>query len=113
MKINHLNLTVTDVDAAAAFLEKYFGLQPQGGDSKFTVLFNDNGMVLSLMKAGQVKYPGTFRIGFMQANEAQVDALNQRLRDDGFDVPASTFMRGRFMYKHRVDSRSKCCAEGG
>lgn len=88
MKINHLNLTVTDVEAAAAFLEKYFGLQPQGGDSKFTVLFDDNGMVLSLMKAGQVKYPGTFHIGFMQESEAQVDALNQRLRNDGFDVPA-------------------------
>jgi catechol 2,3-dioxygenase-like lactoylglutathione lyase family enzyme len=87
MKINHLNLTVTDVDAAAKFLEKYFGLRNQGGDSKFTVLFDDNGMVLSLMKAGQVKYPGTFHIGFVQESDEQVNKIHQQLKDDGFDVP--------------------------
>jgi lactoylglutathione lyase len=87
MKINHLNLTVTDVDGAAKFLQKYFGLKYEGGDSKFMVLFDDNGMVLSLMKAGQVKYPGTFHIGFMQESEEQVNAIHQRLIDDGFDVP--------------------------
>lgn len=30
MKLNHLNLTVTDVPAAAHFLETYFGLRSQG-----------------------------------------------------------------------------------
>ena len=49
MKINHLNLTVTDVDGASKFLEKYFGLQFHDGDSKFMVLFDDNGMVLTLI----------------------------------------------------------------
>ena len=48
MKINHLNLTVTDVLAAANFLETYFGLRIQGGDSKFTMLFDDNIAVLRL-----------------------------------------------------------------
>jgi catechol 2,3-dioxygenase-like lactoylglutathione lyase family enzyme len=28
MKLNHLNLTVDDVQAARAFLEKHFGLRP-------------------------------------------------------------------------------------
>lgn len=86
MKINHLNLTVTDVPAAANFLEKYFGLQHQGGDEKFMALFDDNGMVLTLMKAGQVKYPATFHIGFMQESDEKVNAINRRLREDGFDV---------------------------
>lgn len=31
MILNHLNLTVTDVPAASAFLESYFGLQRTGG----------------------------------------------------------------------------------
>lgn len=37
MKINHINLTVTDVLAAAEFLEKYFGVTNQGGNKGFTV----------------------------------------------------------------------------
>jgi lactoylglutathione lyase len=88
MKLNHLNLAVTDVLEAAKFLETYFGLKNQGGDQKFTVLFDDNGLVLSLMKAGQgIKYPGTFHIGFIQESEAQVDEINQCLKAAGFDVP--------------------------
>lgn len=87
MKINHINHTVTDVLAAAAFLEKYFGLRKQGGDEKFTVLFDDDGLVLSLMKGGQgIRYPGTFHIGFIQESDEQVNEINQRLKADGFDV---------------------------
>jgi lactoylglutathione lyase len=87
MKLNHLNLMVTDVGAAAAFLEKYFGLRRQDGDDKFTVMFDDNGLVLSLMKAGQaIKYPGSFHIGFIQESETQVNHINQQLKDDGFEV---------------------------
>src|SRR5262245_48777049 len=89
MKLNNLNLTVTNVLEDTKFLKTYFGLKNQGGDQKFTVLFDDNGLVLTLMKTGQgVKYPGTFHIGFIQESEAQVDEINQRLKDDGFDVPS-------------------------
>jgi catechol 2,3-dioxygenase-like lactoylglutathione lyase family enzyme len=86
MKLNHVNLTVTDVPETVRFLEKYFGMQSQGGDEKFTVLFDDDGLVLTLIKAGQVKYPATFHIGFMQESEERVNQINQRLKDDGFDV---------------------------
>ena len=98
MRINHLNLTVTDVPAAAAFLEKYFGLQNQGGDDKFILMFDDNGMALSLMKAGQVKYPGTFHIGFAQESRDKVNEIHQRLRDDGFDVPPPQMHHGWTFY---------------
>lgn len=87
MKINHLNLTVTDVRAAEEFLVKYFGLQSQGGDEKMAVLFDDNGLVLTLMKGGQnIKYPGSFHIGFIQEDEEQVNTINQRMKEDGLDV---------------------------
>jgi catechol 2,3-dioxygenase-like lactoylglutathione lyase family enzyme len=33
VKLNHVNLTVTDVDAAAEFLERYFGLRRMGGNA--------------------------------------------------------------------------------
>jgi catechol 2,3-dioxygenase-like lactoylglutathione lyase family enzyme len=86
MKLNHINLTVTDVPGTVEFLEKYFGLQSQGGDNKFAVLFDDDGLVLTLIKAGQVKYPSTFHIGFGQESEERVNEIYQRLKDDDFDV---------------------------
>ena len=86
MKLNHLNLTVTDVAAAADFLEKYFGLRrAPGGNKAFLALFDDDNLVLTLMKAGQVEYPRTFHIGFSQASEQHVNEMYQRLKDDGFD----------------------------
>ncbi|KRE40909.1 VOC family protein [Paenibacillus sp. Soil522] len=87
MKLNHLNLTVNDVKAAREFLEKYFELKT--GDTRgnsFAVLFDDNGLVLTLMKSAQVSYPKTFHIGFIQESEERVNEINQRLKDDGFDV---------------------------
>ncbi len=91
MKLNHINLTVTDVSEAKAFLEKYFDLRSKGGgDNKnLVVLFDDNGLALTLMKAGrgtEVQYPGYFHIGFIQESEERVNEINQRLKGDGFDV---------------------------
>jgi lactoylglutathione lyase len=90
MKLNHLNLTVSNVLAAQNFLEKYFDMHLQQGSTKnFAVLFDDNGLVLSIMKAGhntEVKYPGNFHIGFIQTSESQVDELNRRMKNDGFAV---------------------------
>jgi catechol 2,3-dioxygenase-like lactoylglutathione lyase family enzyme len=91
MKLNHLNLTVTDVSAASAFLETYFGLQRTGGNAGMAFLSDEHGFVLTLMKAGKasgVTYPGNFHIGFFVGSEATVDAINRRLKDDGYDVAA-------------------------
>jgi catechol 2,3-dioxygenase-like lactoylglutathione lyase family enzyme len=101
MKLNHLNLTVTDVTATRHFLETYFGLQgkvnPYTGESmeggkqnrNFAVLFDDAGLVLTLIGAGKrkaVEYPETFHIGFMQESEERVNEIYRRLKNDGFDV---------------------------
>lgn len=92
MKLNHLNLTVTDVPALASFLETYFGLRPAGGgNAGFTALFDDDGMVVSLMKAGRSwgeGYPETFHVGFFVESPNRVDTIHARLRADGFDVEA-------------------------
>lgn len=92
MKLNHLNLTVTDVPAAKQFLETYFGLHTPEGDREnknFVILYDDAGLVLGLMKAAhnvEVHYPGNFHIGFIQESEARVDEINARMRADGYDV---------------------------
>jgi catechol 2,3-dioxygenase-like lactoylglutathione lyase family enzyme len=98
MKLNHLNLTVTDVEAAANFLEKYFGLRHQGGNQGFMMMRDDNGMILSLMKGKEVKYPGTFHIGFTQESEEKVNEMYQRLKDDGFDAKPPTRHHGWTFY---------------
>jgi lactoylglutathione lyase len=98
MTLNHVNLTVSDVAGARGFLERYFGLQgstdpytgaalPDRGNAGLAILFDDRGLVLTLMKGkGEVSYPSTFHIGFMQENEEHVNELYERLREDGFDV---------------------------
>jgi catechol-2,3-dioxygenase len=103
MKLNHLNLTVTDVPAAHQFLQKYFGMRDMGGNNNIALLSDDRGMVLTLtsMKVGRetaVKYPATFHIGFIQENEGRVNEINQRLKDDGFDVPPPSRQHGSWTF---------------
>jgi len=92
MKLNHLNLTVTNVPETHKFLQTYFGLRDMGGNNNIAFLMDDNDMVLTLtsMKIGneaEVKYPATFHIGFGQPSEERVNEINRRLKEDGFDVP--------------------------
>ena len=50
---------------------------------------DEDTFVLSLVKPGKattIAYPSTFHIGSRAESEAQVDKINQRLREDGFDV---------------------------
>lgn len=87
MKLNHLNLTVNNVSAARNFLEKYFGLTCGASRGNgFALMFDDDGFVLTLMRGSEVLYPKTFHIGFPQESKEEVDKINQRLKEDGFDV---------------------------
>lgn len=92
MRLNHLNLTVTDVAAAADFLVKYFGLTNQGGNAGMTLVTDTagfDGMILTLMKARASRftgYPETFHVGFFIESREEVDRLGAELRADGFDV---------------------------
>jgi len=94
MKLNHINLTVTDVRAASDFLVKYFGMRDMGGNQGMGFLTDEQdgwGFVLTLMKATEAiqgKYPGTFHIGFFIETAEKVDEVNRRLKEDGFNVPA-------------------------
>ena len=93
---------VTDVRLASIFLAKYFGLQINGGNDGLTVLLDDDGFVLTLMKIGRVgsdKYPDNFHVGFFVENEAKVDTLNHQLKEDGYDVsPAERYAHSYSFY---------------
>ena len=103
MKLNHLNLTVTDVPATRTLLETYFGLRSMGGNNNLALLSDDNGLVLTLtsMKIGketEVRYPATFHIGFGQESEERVNEINRRLKEDGFDVPSPSRQHGAWTF---------------
>jgi lactoylglutathione lyase len=106
MKLNHLNLAVDDVPEARRFLEAHFGLRPVGeGHKNFVILLDEDGFVLTLMGVGRdngVSYPKTFHVGFIQPSDADVDAINQRLKDAELDVEAPSQQHGAWSFSFRA-----------
>ena len=109
MKLNHLNLTVTDAAETAGFLSKYFGMRsaewapPASAARAF--LIDDNGIVLSMFRSRrgvEVEYPETFHIGFIQESEEKVNEINRRLKEDGFDVPPPDRQHGSWTFYFRA-----------
>ena len=103
MRLNHLNLTVTDVLDAQRFLEKYFGMRNGGGNKNIAFLTDDGGMVLTLTSAkvggeDEVRYPATFHIGFGQESEERVNEIHRRLKEDGFDAPEPARLHGSWTF---------------
>lgn len=111
MKLNHLNLTVSDASESRRFLEKYFGLQgdvnpytgqPTGAkdNRNFAILFDDDGLVLTLIRdpKAEIRYPSSFHIGFIQPSEQAVNDINERLRTDGYDVPLPSHQHGSWTF---------------
>lgn len=105
MVLNHLNLTVPDAAETAAFLEKYFGMHTMPGVEQkktFAMVMDDQGMVLTLIRAGQkggeVVYPPTFHIGFGQPNAEAVNAVHARLIADGYEAPAPSEQHGAWTF---------------
>jgi catechol 2,3-dioxygenase-like lactoylglutathione lyase family enzyme len=103
MRLNHLNLTVDDVPAAHAFLAKHFGMASIACNQNMGFLRDDAGAVISLTslkvaRESQLRYPGGFHVGFIQESEAQVDAINRRLREDGLEVGPPQRLHGSWTF---------------
>lgn len=101
MTINHLNLCVPDVAATRAFFERFLGFQCARPNNSLSVLEDDAGFVLTMMKAkpdDTTTYPGSFHVGFY-VDEAAVHALHERMRLAGIDVgDISAIHRGTMFY---------------
>jgi len=104
MKLNHLNLTVSNVAQAHKFLEKHFGFKAYGGtEPRETMSFmsDESGMLLALFRAAkgtEAKYPPGFHIGFIQPSEEAVNQINERLREDGYRVPKPARLHGSWTF---------------
>lgn len=105
MELNHINLTVTDVQDARQFFETYFGLMTVEGTSDsatFVALKDTKGFVMTLMqgkKEAALNYPPTFHIGFLGQGKMVAQQLYERLTADGFDVkPPGHFRKDEFYF---------------
>jgi len=104
MKLNHLNLTVSNVLEAHHFLEKHFGLKSYGEMAPretMSFLSDDDGMVLALFrvaKGAEVRYPAGFHVGFIQESEERVNEINRQLKEDGYDVPPPSRQHGSWTF---------------
>jgi catechol-2,3-dioxygenase len=104
VKLNHLNLPVTNPLETQQFLAQYFGLKPMGKANNYIAMLTDeNGMVLTLTNVtlgheSQARYPVNFHIGFGQESEERVNQINHRLKADGFDVPLPSKQHGAWTF---------------
>jgi predicted enzyme related to lactoylglutathione lyase len=90
MKLNHINLVVTNVATAIQFFEHYFDFKcvETKGDNIVAVLKGSDDFTLVIMKSrdGEPQYPHAFHIGFMQDSQQEVIDIHTKLKNAGFDV---------------------------
>lgn len=88
MKLNHLDLQVSDIHAARAFFETHFDLRcSYTRRAEMAILEDDIGFSLGLSNlTGQDAapvYPPDFHVGFALEDTSQVEALYGRLKSAG------------------------------
>ncbi|WP_244228827.1 VOC family protein [Mucilaginibacter endophyticus] len=104
IKLNHINLPVTDVQASSLFFEQYFQFKCTGvkGNNMLAIMEGKDGFILVLMadtfnRNGNNSYPDAFHIGFLVDSHEQVTEVYDRLVAGGVNVtqaPAS--LRGGY-----------------
>ncbi|MEI8152637.1 MAG: VOC family protein [Hyphomicrobiales bacterium] len=87
-KLGYVELTVTDLDRAAAFYRDVVGLEPvgRGPEGEYRFRCSEDPYAVALHRADQ---PGFKRGGWMLEDESQFAVLHKRLRDGG--VPYEEF----------------------
>jgi catechol 2,3-dioxygenase-like lactoylglutathione lyase family enzyme len=93
LKLNHVNLTVSDVRGLSDFFERGFGftVTEQRGNGRFAVLEGMDGFILILMygkDGAHTSYPALFHLGFLVGEEEQVREVYRRLKEAGYEAPA-------------------------
>jgi catechol 2,3-dioxygenase-like lactoylglutathione lyase family enzyme len=90
LKLNHLDLQVSDVQASVLFFERSFGLALQSSRASpaLAVLSDGEGftLVLQRRKNDDERYPEGFHFGFLVDDIETVVAFHTRAREQGLDV---------------------------
>jgi len=105
MHLNHLDLSVPDVHAAAAFFAAGFGftLLEERGNGGMAIMAGDGPFTLVLTRCAEPVYPKTFHIGFLQASKQALMQAYEYLLAANIEVPkAPEEMRGALLFYCRV-----------
>lgn len=105
MHLNHLDLSVPDVSAAAAFFVDAFGftIVDERGNGGMTILTGDGPFVLVLTRCAGPAYPKSFHIGFLQPSADALMAAYARLSAAGVDIAEPPKeMHGALLFYCRV-----------
>ena len=90
MKLNHINLVVSDVAKAIIFFETYFNFKCTDikGDNIVAILkgADDFTLVIMTTKEGDAIYPDAFHIGFMLDNTNDVTETYEKLKSGAIAV---------------------------
>lgn len=101
MKLNHINLGVTDVPAAVEIFERFFGLkqaEQMPRNDQMTFLRDDDGSLISVFKSKDVSYPKVFHIGFLQDTPEQMWAIHAQLIAGGYQIQSPHENHGRLTF---------------
>jgi catechol 2,3-dioxygenase-like lactoylglutathione lyase family enzyme len=101
MKLNHINLPVSDVASSRDFFAKYFGMvtSMELGRGVMSMMRDEGGMVLILShfhKNEEIHYHKDFHIGFFFDSRQEVDDMHARMIADGLDADAPRTFPGRY-----------------
>ena len=103
MKLNHLNLCVSDPKQTSQFFIDHFGFQRGNTHALDTlaVIHGDDGFVFVLSnfdKKTTPVYPDGFHVGFIQDTKEQVDSMYERLHAAGFATEAPKALHGSWTF---------------
>ena len=102
MKLNHLDLQVSDVTGARTFFETHFGFKCTfQRKEQLAVLEDDNGFafgVSNLFASPPPTYPRDFHIGFILETEAEVRGTYDRLKAAGVELKTDVSRGGPNVY---------------
>ena len=112
MKVEHIAMYVTDLEAAKEFFVKYFGAKANNGyhnlktDFRSYFLSFDEGARLELMNKPQmidsvkdINRTGYIHVAFSLGSVEKVDQLTAKLQSDGYDVISAPRTTGDGYYE--------------
>lgn len=102
MRVNHINLQVSDVSQARAFFETYFGMECKfQRRDELAILDDGAGMefsVSNLFHSPPSPYPSDFHIGFILDGELEVRSAYARLVSAGVEMKTDVSRGGPNVY---------------
>lgn len=111
MRLNHINLVVSDLDEARVFFETCFEMRLVTQKAEAVAVLSDEGgfvLVLSSLAAfrqAAQPYPNLFHVGFLQTTRDEVDSAFARIRAAGVALENAprAIRDGYGFYFHALD----------